>query len=267
LLASITRQARLSGFIIDVVDHCNLNCKYCSHVCPLVSEKFLSLEDFRKDLERMSELSNKNIANIGILGGEPLLHPELPKIFEIARTNFPKAKITVTTNGLLLLSQKDIFWNAINEHNITLAATRYPIKLDWAAIEKRAKSFGIEIDYQGLQYGVKTMFYTPFDLSGSQEPTITYLKCGGGNGRCSALRNGKFFTCSIPSTIHYFNEYFKQNLEVVPQDYIDIYKVKSIEEILDFLARPIPFCRYCNVDARTYKNKWEVSKKEISEWV
>jgi len=39
-----------------------------------------------------------------------------------------------------------------------------------------------------------------------------------------------------------------------------------MDEILDYLCKPIPFCRYC--DWRRLKTgvKWSVSKKEISEW-
>ena len=49
-------------------------------------------------------------------------------------------------------------------------------------------------------------------------------------------------------------------------DYIDIYKAKSIQEILAFLAKPIPFCKYCNVKGRTFGHERGISKKEIEEW-
>ena len=41
---------------------------------------------------------------------------------------------------------------------------------------------------------------------------------------------------------------------------------KDKEEILEFLAKPIPFCRYCKVRERK-QQLWEVSKKDIKEWV
>ena len=39
-------------FIVDIVDHCNLNCKGCGHFSPLASKSFLDLETFENDLRR-----------------------------------------------------------------------------------------------------------------------------------------------------------------------------------------------------------------------
>ncbi|GMO53913.1 MAG: hypothetical protein Ta2G_12560 [Termitinemataceae bacterium] len=42
----------------------------------------------------------------------------------------------------------------------------------------------------------------------------------------------------------------------------------TMAEILEFLAKPIPFCRYCDVPLRAARGNvpWTVSKREISEW-
>ena len=37
-------------------------------------------------------------------------------------------------------------------------------------------------------------------------------------------------------------------------------------KILEFLAKPIPFCRYCMVDKVKRGLLWETSKKDIKEW-
>ncbi len=39
-----------------LVDHCNLNCKGCSHFSPLSSPNFADYNQFTKDLTRLSEL-------------------------------------------------------------------------------------------------------------------------------------------------------------------------------------------------------------------
>lgn len=41
-------------FIVDIVVHCNLNCKGCGHFSPLASESFLDLETFENDLRRLN---------------------------------------------------------------------------------------------------------------------------------------------------------------------------------------------------------------------
>jgi hypothetical protein len=83
--------------------------------------------------------------------------------------------------------------------------------------------------------------------------------------QCVELRDGKIATCQTIQKIHYFNDYFQKNLEVTDVDTIDIHKAKSMDEILEFIARPAPFCRYCNV--KWTHIKWDTSKKDISEWV
>lgn len=42
-------------------------------------------------------------------------------------------------------------------------------------------------------------------------------------------------------------------------------KAKDIEEIVEFLNRPIPCCRYC-LPNQEEKIPWGVSKRDISEW-
>jgi molybdenum cofactor biosynthesis enzyme MoaA len=52
----------------------------------------------------------KKVGWILLMGGEPLLHPELERFFPAARTAFPSAKIKIVTNGILLSKKEDSFW-------------------------------------------------------------------------------------------------------------------------------------------------------------
>lgn len=56
-------------------------------------------------------------------------------------------------------------------------------------------------------------------------------------------------------------------MQVIDSDFIDIYKAKDYTEILQFLAKPIPFCRYCNVAKWRSIGEWKTSKKEIGEYL
>jgi hypothetical protein len=266
MIACITKQPFLSGFQVDIVSHCNLNCKYCGNFSPLVKEKFLSLEEFTKDLERVAFLTGGNIGAVRLMGGEPLLHPEFLDFVKTMHRILPKTDIMIVTNGILLQRRDDDFWQTLHDYDVIVCLTCYPIKLNLAEIDGKASKFGVRINYTGLGEGVKKMFHLPLDLSGKQPAVQNYIKCGGGNGVCVYLNRGKFFTCATSSTIEFFNGYFKTSLEITEKDYIDIHKAQSIDEILEFLAKPIPFCRYCNIDARTYNHKWEISKRDIKEW-
>ena len=64
-------------FIVDIVDHCNLNCKCCGHFSPLAPKGFLDINTFERDLKRLHELLYGHIHCFELMGGESLLHPRL----------------------------------------------------------------------------------------------------------------------------------------------------------------------------------------------
>ena len=44
-------------FDVEVTEHCNLNCKGCGSMAPIAEESFLDLNEYKKDITRLSELS------------------------------------------------------------------------------------------------------------------------------------------------------------------------------------------------------------------
>jgi MoaA/NifB/PqqE/SkfB family radical SAM enzyme len=255
----------LDEFIFYIIDNCNLSCKNCSSFCPVAKEKFISVENFTKDMKRIAELTGGNVLRINLSGGEPLLHPDLLELLSIARSLFPKSKLRIGTNALLLSKKSDEFWKKIKETNTAFIITRYPIKIDWKTINKRSDEFDVGIEYQGLEIGKKTTHHMPLDMTGSLDPQKNFKRCAMANG-CISFKDGKFYTCAAPAMIDIFNDYFNKNLGEGQENGIDIHKAKNIEEILNFLAKPIPFCRYCDMDRWTYNHEWGISKKEITEW-
>ena len=118
-------------FEIHLTDHCNLNCQMCDHFSPLAEEYYLDLQDFQKQMERLSFLFHNEAQFIRLLGGEPLLHPDVVSFFPITRACFPETDIKLYTNGLLLPAQTDAFWEACTKYNIIIVITKYPVKFDY----------------------------------------------------------------------------------------------------------------------------------------
>ena len=253
---------RLNYVDINVVDHCNLKCKYCANFCPLANERYLDIEEYNKDCERLSSLTGGKIKTIRLLGGEPLLHPRLIEVIDITRKYFPLSEIDLVTNGLLLLKMPDDFWLECKRCGVKVAISHYPIELNYGEIKKTAKQFDVKTIYGKKARG---MYKWILDLNGEQDMKESYSYCFRAN-QCTVLQNGKIYSCSLPPWINYFNDYFDKNLSVCDLDYIDIYKINGFEEILHFMSKPIPFCKYCNTKIMKYSNKWDISRKEISEW-
>lgn len=249
---------------VQLVEHCNLNCKSCAHFCPVAKEEFLDVKEYEKDCKRLSELFDGEARFIRLMGGEPLLHPDIDKFFEITRKYFPYTVIDLDTNGTLILSMKDKFWKALRENDINLTLTKYPIKLDVEKIKEKCKQENAKFRYFFNEDDVEEFNLLPLDLEGREPIECNFNNCYLANS-CHTLKHGKLFTCSTIPHVEHFNEHFNQNLRVSKKDYIDIYEAKTDDEILNFLAKPVPFCRYCKVNGRR-RQDWGISKKDIKEW-
>jgi len=252
---------------IHLVDHCNLNCKGCDNFSPLADEIIHSVESLERDFKRINTLATGKIDSIRLQGGEPLLHPELLKILEFAGKYFGQADLKLVTNGTLLLNQNHDFWESCKKNNVKVTITRYPINLNFYEIENIAKKYGTTLEYfDGTSIRERVMHKMPLNLDGTEDMKNSFEHCYKSN-TCIQLDEGKIYTCATIPYIKYFNKQFGTDLKVSEKDYIDIYRINNLDEIFDFLCKPIPFCRYCNTLNPIYNIQWEKSKKDINEWI
>lgn len=207
-------RAELS-FEIALAEHCDLNCAGCDHFSPLAEPKFADIEETARDLARLSELFHGHAKEIQLLGGEPLLHPNLTVFFKMARECFPEAIITLTTNGLRLLSQPEEFWLSCRDNGIVICPTKYPVPLDFEEMERRAAEFGVQYRYFGNTGAVeKSTNYYRMDVEGRQDGSRNFLLCHRAN-TCVYLQHGRLYTCTVAPTVYHFNKYFGTEMKVV----------------------------------------------------
>jgi hypothetical protein len=263
----LTPQRQLSYFVLSILDHCNLRCKGCDHFASIADERLVSLDEIVKDLAQMSKILDGNTERIGVMGGEPLLHSQLKEILISTRLFFPATVIQLVTNGLLLLRQDEEFWRVCREQNIVIVNTKYPIHLDYETIKKIATGRGVMYEYYGDSGKItKTSYKIPMDIEGQQDPKKSFMKCFHANA-LPLLMEGKLYPCTVAPNIRHFNKRFGTHMELEDGDFLDIHCVQKASELFDFLSRPKPFCRYCDVSNRSYNHKWERSQKESSEWL
>lgn len=262
-----TPQPRLSYFEFSIVDHCNLRCQGCVHFSCIAEEHFVTVESIKRDLDRMSELLHGEVTRISVMGGEPLLHPDLQKILAVTRSSFPGSTVLLVTNGLLLLKMSVDFWECCRENNIVVSPTKYPINLDYEEIQRIADQHNVQFEFYGGTGNVqKTSWKLPLDLNGRQDPIYNFWTCYRSNF-CVNLDNGKLYTCAIAPSIRIFNKKFGTHLELDSGDYLDIYKAQCADDIYNFLAKPKPFCRYCMISKQSFGLPWGLSKQKMSEWL
>jgi uncharacterized Fe-S cluster-containing radical SAM superfamily protein len=262
-LKRIKPKRNLLRFEVHVCDHCNLNCAGCGHFCPIAEKRFVDLNILERDFKRLSELTGRKCEQVDLMGGEPLLHPNIVEIFNIARKYFD-GSIRLITNGILLASQPNEFWLSCSKNNIQIEITIYPIKLDVQKIIAYAH------DVFGVTVSTRTFSWMNHhrDFTGSQDTKEAFRKCNYG-GYCIFLEDGKLCLCSLPLLSKHFNKYFGKNEQKYPEptekDYINIFEVDSIDTILKKFTRPIPYCRVCTFSID--HPEWKVSNKDIKEWI
>ena len=124
----VTRGSRpIWNIDYHVIDRCNLNCKYCNHLCPIVPSNTppKTLYEVFTDLEKISRFRDM-ISNFTILGGEPMLHQDLGVILKKARELMPNTTISLTTNGTLYKRLEELA-PILKENNIYVTLSLYPV--------------------------------------------------------------------------------------------------------------------------------------------
>lgn len=91
---------------IMVTNSCNLHCDGCGNYSNLGLKEQIDATDYAEIIRLWSKRVSP--ATFRILGGEPMVHPELPKIIEAAAKAWPDNERILVTNGLLAHKHPEI---------------------------------------------------------------------------------------------------------------------------------------------------------------
>lgn len=241
---------QLQHLQFHVVDNCNLNCKRCQHFSNLATPKsYAKYESLSNDFLRLSELFD-DIGRIVILGGEPLLNPELSLYCSMVRKTFEHSQIEVITNGLLVRQMSESLIDAIKDNDIIINISYYPV------LEKTIEEIAFFLAEKKIRFFISSHIdnFSKKLMLEKQADNIDerFLSCR--DACCTTLRNGRIYPCYLPATVHLFNEKFNQNIDIEDSS-IDIYdKQMTGEMIVERLKSPFEICKYCGTE-KLYK--WE----------
>lgn len=77
-----------------LVDSCNLNCAGCSHYSSLVDKHtYQTVEEIINDFTLLKDKVGNNLRNLRLLGGEPLMHPQICECLKTIRELFPNTNL------------------------------------------------------------------------------------------------------------------------------------------------------------------------------
>lgn len=246
---------------VHLVDHCNLNCKGCSHFSPIADKWFIDPNKYLRDIKQLKKLFSK-IRLIRLMGGEPLLHPDLERILFQTRAVFPKADIRIATNGVLLDQMSDSFWKACKTNSIVIDLTLYPpVKYKLKILTRLTLAKKVRLTIRRPKY-----FYAFYNSQGKPDLTAENQKCVSLFHICPNLRNGRIYSCPIPAYVLFFNKRFGT---AIPSDgYVDIFAPNLTGwDVKKALQKFPSACRYCTCRwHKIPKFIWAPSNKTMTEW-
>jgi hypothetical protein len=112
---------------------CNKHCPLCNQRIQVSDYDFLTWSQYD---QLLSALQGKRVTFLGLTGGEPLLHPHFETLVRRLRSDLPRTRLTLITNGSLLptlpldiinaFSLIRITWYPAFNDNITRSYSAYP---------------------------------------------------------------------------------------------------------------------------------------------
>lgn len=244
-----------------IVNHCNLNCAYCTHYAPLAEPWYKGINEYIKEIAKIAEITKQELPFFHILGGEPLLHPQLLDFCYITRKALPLTHIAIVTNGILLPQQSDEFFQKLNEWNIGVYLSDYGLnprikeaaaKLNTYTITPKPQFFSANLNF----HGVNTIEENFIDCHNAS------------HSYCINLRDGYLYQCPFAAYADIFLNYFNISLGdyKVTDGGINIF-TSSIQELNQYFENPIQFCAWCDVKNRRFDLPFHVSERKMSEWL
>ena len=228
---------------VPVAHHCHLTCRGCSHLSPRSKRLFVSPEVLERDLTLLAR--SYQAAQIRVLGGEPLMHPQLVDVLEVVRRSGVARSVKVTTNGVLLPRMTDDFWRAVDEVWIS----RYPgfelSRDDIEMLARRAHTHGVKLGmhaYDRFREATITVRNDNQDLVNRIFATCQVAHVW----NCHTIDQGYFYKCPqslfIPALLH-DEPWSDPKADGVPIDDSPSFR----DTLLRFLnaSEPLAACTHC----------------------
>jgi len=251
---------RIANLELHVAHSCNLACASCSHYSNHNHKGLVSpAEALRWILPWSTRLRP---VMFSLLGGEPAINPELAAFVPMARACWPKARIRIATNGLLLARHPDLpgllakAGDTILELSIHHASDAYRARLEpvFDLIRSWIRDHGIRVRlvhsyrewtrrYHGFGAAME-----PFD---DGRPRESWLNCP---ARCPQLFEGSIWKCAPLAYLGIQDR--KYGLSEAWRPYLDYAPLEpgaGQAEIKRFFAREEePYCGMCSGRPRRF---------------
>ena len=235
-----TERTELETMEIHAAEHCNRTCKNCSMFCGLVETcDFPCYQEFEEGIKQLKNFF-PHIKKFRIIGGEPLLNPELDKYIRLIRNVYPYTDIRLISNGILVTKMSDQLIQTIIDNDVTFIVTQY------ISLKHSIDEINRFLSKTGIRYIVTEAvleFQKIYNALGDSDIDENFYRCHW-KGSCATMYGTKIATCYVPFVIHYLSDKF--NLAIEETGKIDLMEEGlTAQEIIKRMHTPFDMCRYC----------------------
>jgi hypothetical protein len=222
-------------------------------MAPFLKETLPPLESFANDVNRLSRVLRAK--DIRMVGGEPLLHPDIVEFLKTARRSGIADTVMITTNGLLLNSMKDEFWENVD----FIWLSQYP---GASPKDKMIEKFKAKAKESNTRFDVDPTFHFRTTITTEKHPhdwmtRMIYRTCESAHRfHCHMIHEGRLFKCACPPFMPEYLGRMSKNGYDSKVDAFEIHKATDLfGELKDFLFSdaPLQACQNC----LGYVGKWQ----------
>ena len=244
---------------------CNLACVGCTNYSDLSHKGYVTWKDGKEQLEKWLEIVD--IPDFGIMGGEPLINPQVDEWLIGVRDLMPNTQIRFTTNGLLMHKHTDIIKLMHELGNVVFKITVHTPddeilkstiddifnNFQWTEVTEYGIKRWKTSNNLRLQINYPTQFLKTFKgnynnmLPFDSIPSESFNDCI--QQTCPLLYNGKIYKCStaglLKDTLDFNNiedELWKKHIDngISTTDGIN-----HIKRFVENFGKPNALCRQC----------------------
>lgn len=242
-LTSHTQAFSVPSLDVVLTERCSLKCESCSNLMQYYTKpKHISLDTILLAIEKIFNASP--VDTIRLIGGEPLLHPDLPSILDFLHSNYRGRyqTIEIYTNATLLPSQ-ELVKSAVRSSSVFYIS-------DYQELSRNLEGFISSLNANSISYAL--------------ESNLTWQDCGTITATQVVSQVSKYSNCCVSKTFSLIGSQlyscpFSANFHnlypdsATSRDCIDVLNTPSLRQSLfDLLINSTPLTACANCHGRDY---------------
>jgi hypothetical protein len=181
---------------------------------------------------------------LNVVGGEPLLHPDLLQVISEARRSSLAQQIQLVTNGLLLGRQPEDLWRELDSVKVTV----YPAtarRLELAHLRRMAEAHSVR-----LIVVKRPVFRVPVAGSPARDARLVrrIFRCCAMARACHTIADGRLYRCSIAPFMDHYLRRLGHDTDFAATEGIAIEERSDMgDRVARYLSSEVPLeaCRFC----------------------